>query len=290
MTSFESILSDARTDVTNKRNLAALQKVYRVLRHEPTNIEAITLLYQLLLEAGDHPGAEKAILKLIAMSPTLENFELYGRFLMADGKYSSALNHFKKSEDAGKIDIELMHAIGFCYLKTSDYEKALNYYSRIEQEGYYFENMGLIMGELYFEKKEYERVIEIVHKAIQFEGEKKDYLILLADANLMLERWTQALKYYKSAQAFIPDDFKLCRSIGWTYCNLRNFKEGIKHLKKAIKLNPYYIEGHLSLALAYIEIGDLDKGLEEFQNVLKFDPGNTLAKEYVRKISKNSNS
>ena len=270
-------------DVKENKKLSALQRLYALLRQNPDYLPALKLLKDIYLASNQLQEAERIALQMLGISDSTENQAIYGHVLLLRENYAEALKYLKKAESVEPNNPELLHALGFCYLKTERLDKALDYFEKLDRSGIYFEGMGLLLGELYFDKQQYELTIQIITKALKFEGEHKEFFLLLGDSHLMMQRWIHALKNYKLALAMMPDDYKLNRSIGWVLCNMNNYQEGIKYLKKSVRTKSDYVEGRISLAMAYLSMGEYDKSIKEFEAVLRLEPENEIAKEYLAK-------
>jgi tetratricopeptide (TPR) repeat protein len=55
----------------------------------------------------------------------------------------------------------------------------------------------------------------------------------------------------------------------------------LNRYKKAVEANPDYAEAHYDIGLIYCKIKDFKKGIEEFEEVLRIDPGHKKAKEMI---------
>lgn len=58
---------------------------------------------------------------------------------------------------------------------------------------------------------------------------------------------------------------------GFEYQNQGNLDKAIEEYKKAIELNPNYLQAHMNLGAAYIGQKKYDKAIEEFNTVVKLN-------------------
>lgn len=271
-------------DFKDNKKLSALQKLYALLRETPDYLPAMKLLKDIYISSNQLNESEKIAKQMIEINDSGETRAIYGHILLLKENYQEALKYLKKAEMEEPNNPELLHAMGFCYLKTERLDKALEYFEKLDQNGIYFEGMGLLLGELYYDKQQYELTVQIISKALKLEGERKEFYLLMGDSHLIMQHWVHALKNFKHALAMMPDDYKLNRSIGWVLCNMNNYRDGIKFLKKSIRSKTDYIEGRISLAIAYLSLGEYEKSIKEFEAVLKLEPENEIAKEYIEKV------
>ena len=84
----------------------------------------------------------------------------------------------------------------------------------------------------------------------------------------------------------------MCKSYysAYTHSNMgiRLAEEGetylaIKYFLDSVKLNPYHVPGYIGLGNELLSIGKVDDALKNFENALKIDPGNVIAKNDLKK-------
>lgn len=80
---------------------------------------------------------------------------------------------------------------------------------------------------------------------------------------------------------------ELVLSLASEYKKLGKIYQAISVLKEGIDKNPEYTPGRLALGRLYIECNMLDDAKREFYEVIKRDPENPFAKNWLKKINKN---
>ena len=75
-------------------------------------------------------------------------------------------------------------------------------------------------------------------------------------------------------------------SLGTAYFNMKNDSQAIDSYKKALSIDPNFIDAKLNLAAAYCQSGDYVNASLLYQNLIQHDPKNinysvTLASVYV---------
>ena len=76
------------------------------------------------------------------------------------------------------------------------------------------------------------------------------------------------------------------RGVGVVFLLQKNWPDAIPPLEKAVLIEPENIQGHIWLAQAYSNSGDVDKAKGEFNKVFDIDPNNQDAvrgMDYIRK-------
>ena len=79
------------------------------------------------------------------------------------------------------------------------------------------------------------------------------------------------------------DGAKFVRDIGDTYFDNKAYKESVKMYEKYVTYSGGTVESHSKLGAAYFESGDIEKAKTEFETVIRMDPDNSKAKEYLLK-------
>jgi tetratricopeptide (TPR) repeat protein len=126
-----------------------------------------------------------------------------------------------------------------------------------------------MIGNIYFQKNKYDAAVEILRKAINSGADGSQVRVLIGQA-LILGR---------------GDDPDL---------NRKRILEAVEHFRKAIKLDPKSVQGHLWLAQGLIfsrlewepeEAKKLtEEARQEYKRVLQLDPNNVDAKKGLDKI------
>ncbi len=188
--------------------------------------------------------------KLKELSKNIEQREKIGEQLSADDYFFSSLNYYEKGEYDNAIN-ELEKAIainqdyydawynkGTILAKLERYEEAIEYFDKaIEIKPDYHDawnNKGNTLAKL----ERYEEAIACYDKAIAI---KPDYHhdacynkgTVLAE----LERYEEAIACYDKAIAIKPDKYEAWYNKACTYSLMKNKKEMLISLRKAIELN-----------------------------------------------------
>jgi tetratricopeptide (TPR) repeat protein len=133
-------------------------------------------------------------------------------------------------------------------------------------------NHGLFHS-LYF-LKDYERVYSTFKqiKKTHFKQTVKNYYYV-ADSLYNLEKYDEAKKYFLAAEKIAPRQYHVINAIGLCEYKTGNIAQGLKRMKKAVNIYPYYSEGLSNIGMILEKI-DKKKAIEHFKMVLTFNPGN----------------
>lgn len=130
-----------------------------------------------------------------------------------------------------------------------------------------------LLGLIYYEMGEMVLAISewVVSLHLQSENNiASQYVTYIQDNPSRLENVNQVVKKYNQTL---------------TYARQNNEDMALIQLKKVLSLNPNFVNGHLLLALLYIQAGSGDKAKKAIEKVLKIDAHNITALRYLSEIS-----
>lgn len=78
----------------------------------------------------------------------------------------------------------------------------------------------------------------------------------------------EALKHLDKALSLNPQNFLVLNALGLTYYMQGNFNRALESFQKCLEINPEFIEAHNNMGTIYLEMGFIDKAEEEYQKVL----------------------
>ena len=87
-----------------------------------------------------------------------------------------------------------------------------------------------------------------------------------------VQRWDEALGYYRAALAIRPDVSAACNSLGVALWFKDRRDEAIAHFKEAVRLDPNAIAAHINLGSALCKGGKLEEGMDHYQQALRLEP------------------
>ncbi|HII88469.1 TPA: tetratricopeptide repeat protein, partial [Candidatus Woesearchaeota archaeon] len=81
-----------------------------------------------------------------------------------------------------------------------------------------------------------------------------------------------------------PDDKDLYLNMGLVFLNAKKFESAMKCYSKAVSLDRTNILGFFGLGVCHAELGNIPAAKACFAYVLRLDPHNVGAKEWMKKI------
>jgi tetratricopeptide (TPR) repeat protein len=89
---------------------------------------------------------------------------------------------------------------------------------------------------------------------------------------LVLDQPEWALRELEEAARLDPRDINISFYLGWALRTLRRYHEARPYLERVAKKRPEFLPNRIELAEVYALVGETDRAIQEFQQILKRDP------------------
>jgi tetratricopeptide (TPR) repeat protein len=169
---------------------------------------------------------------------------------------------------------------------NNDFETAMEYFSEIIKEGFEFADVYNMVGIIHHNKGKYEKAIQALEKALKINPKYTDAALNLAVIYNDMGQLEKAKKIYAKAKKIIKekttteglDPFSLGKlsnlhaNIADIYYAYSLFDEAIEEYKKALNLNPDFVDIRTKLGIALRESGKIKESLKELEDALTIKP------------------
>jgi tetratricopeptide (TPR) repeat protein len=108
----------------------------------------------------------------------------------------------------------------------------------------------------------------------------------IGDVYASIGKLKEATAEYEKALEFCPEFTDILVKIGNLHRDNKNYDKAIEIYKKAQAIDKDYSKTGLNLGIAYYTKGEKDKAKETWENVLKKEPQNQMAKTYLKLFKK----
>jgi len=169
----------------------------------------------------------------------------------------------------GSLMIISLTTLGICaHRQTSYWKNSLTLFShanQVTQNNYLAHNN---IGVAYAKLGCYQLAMESYKQAIKI---KPDYAMAFYNRGIVYEklnRLQQAMEVDKQAIKINPYYAEAHNNLAVTFGRLARWHDAIESCKQAVKIRPDYAEAHVNLGEAYLQIGDKNSALSEY-NILK---------------------
>ena len=124
------------------------------------------------------------------------------------------------------------------------------------------------------------RVVEVLLKAKELFPlfpKNVDLLNILGATNVVLQKFDEAIKFYKRALKVEPGYPGTYLNIGTAFKRKGDVDAALESYQKATEIKPEYVEAHLNMGNAFNKLGKIDKSIECCEKVLKIKPNYQIA-------------
>lgn len=189
-----------------------------------------------LFTSGFVKEAELIAKQLLVVDPENQaGLQLYGIILSRSRQYKDAVELFEKAISLNNKNSENYNNLALCYMHLNDFTKAI---SNIEN------------------------AISI-KKSI-------DYIANYAMIKRASGDNLKAIDIYQSALQIDENNHKILQCLGSCYGQEKRYDEAIVCFKKALDINPEFLDAHVDLAYAYHLTGQWDKAWDEYEYRLEY--------------------
>jgi tetratricopeptide (TPR) repeat protein len=201
---------------------------------------------------------------------------------------------FKKAVEIRPFYPEANGGLGLIYFERGEYKKALKYYQNSLQKHPEFAKSLINSGTLYIRMGNTEKAIEYYERALNTQPQNENIKRYLFLANKRLEEINKEdvgenIKELLKIKDEYKNDPRYLNALGVAYINEGLYRAGAEYLSRAVLLMPENPVPHYNLGIALMNTGDFEYATKEFQEVLKLDPGNESAKEYISRMREDMN-
>jgi tetratricopeptide (TPR) repeat protein len=176
--------------------------------------------------------------------------------------------------------------LGFLYFARKDFAGAIPYFeAALKADSVYLPalmNIGLAKLAM----KEPSVGIMYLRRALDVNPKDVRPRLWIAQTLTSIDSLPEALEMYQSAIAQEPENAEANRGAGLVLLLQKNWGDAIPYLEKGTQLDPQNIQGHIWLAQAYSNAGDVAKAKAEFNKVFDIDPNNPEAAKGLELIRK----
>jgi O-antigen ligase/Tfp pilus assembly protein PilF len=193
-----------------------------------------------LEQAKNWRGVIQEAKKAHAYNPARAKVLSYlGRAYVETGQYKEGIAALEKVIAVYPNHMNALLNIGVAYGNIQDYDKALEVYDKVLEIKPDYGKVHNNMGNIYMKQKNLDIAVQAFELAADLDSENSIIRFNLGTANLQMKRYEEAARAFEKAVELKPEWSLAHKRLGALYLNyLDRRPEGIKHLKKALELNP----------------------------------------------------
>lgn len=156
--------------------------------------------------------------------------------------------------------------------RQNNSEKALSFLVKAKQLAPQDPEVLFEFGKVCLERNLLEDALPALSKAVELKQENDSYVYVLGSANVGKGRLPDALELFQRLLRKRPDDALLNYAVGAVYYLQNKYSEAEASLKKSLATQPKQIPAAYYLALTYDAIGDDERAIPIFRDLIKDNP------------------
>lgn len=246
----------------------------RALKVSPENRDQIflDLAYEQQI-ANDYKGAIESIKESLTINPDYEAglFELSYCYEMAN-EIELGIEFFQKYLDQFPYNFVAWYNIAMCYDKIGLYEKsieAVDFCTAIRGD---FIGGYILKGNVLTAMNMDLAAIEAYKDSLQYDSENPLVYTAIGECQERLEMWNHAELNYKKALAIDPEYIEALMGIGAIREHEGDLVNAISHYKEAVKKDDFHLDNRHILVEAYIKSNQLEKAKAHLEEMIKIFP------------------
>ena len=287
------------------------KKAYRVLDSlaESTDYEVLLLKIEVLLKLERNSEARAHTDSLIRdEAEELDNVCLDVAYIyLAQSQYKTALELLEMGNQFNPRNPELLYELAFCYEQSDQFEKAIATNQQIIDIDPFANEAWFNLGQLYFALTNFQKALEAYDYALaidendsltciqkahvhfqlnQFQEAIETYEeykkmstyavwqtdIFIAECYEKMEKFTEAISYYKSSLEEHADNYDALTGIAICLLELEKFSESKPYVEEALIINPDAADAWVYMAEVHIGLDDADSALLAYIKSISLDP------------------
>ena len=225
---------------------------------------------------------------LVLRKKQAETSRQIGEGYLTEGNVTAALGELLKAEKLYDKDHFLHYDLGLAYSQKRAYESAIEHLEKaVELRPDYSEAFN-VMGLVYLTLQRQDRAIWCFNQARNnlLYATPHYPLSNLGEAYREKKDYDRAIHFYKKALEIQPRFVNAHRGMGLTYIDMGNYEAAVGSLERAVRYAPRFADAHFELGRAYVKLYKRQKAISAFKKVVELAPDSPLAETALAEISK----
>lgn len=269
-------LKKAQIHAAGKESEEALKILDYLEAAEPHNIDMLLFKAVVHRSISDHEGTKSCLLKALKHSP--ENREeifmdlAYEQQIAND--YNGAIESLKESLKINPNHEASLFELSYCYEMADDIESGIEFFQAY-LDIYPYNFVGWYNLALCYEKIGlFEKAIEAAEFCMAIRDDFVGAYILKGNLLTSMDLDREAIKAYKESLAFDNENPLVYTAIGECQERLGLWTSAELNYRKAIGIDPDYLEALMGLGAVREEEGDLAKAISYYEKAVSKDDFN----------------
>ncbi|ETR72867.1 MAG: TPR repeat-containing protein [Candidatus Magnetoglobus multicellularis str. Araruama] len=245
-------------------------RLFRQKDHDRWTDVFLALIHQLKIHMN-HPQMHD-IPKNLSSDYVADQLLKQGNYHFSNGQMPAAILKYQECLSMKPDNSEVLFNLGVSYLQNEDVHKAIEYLKHaIDIDPEYhdaYNNLGIAYQRL----GNKEKAIESFEAAIQYQPESARSLYNLGNACKHSQQFQKAEKYYKQAIAIQPDFAECMNNLADAYIYLERYDDAMKMVDQALTLCSDYPEFYFNKGVIFSRLGDYASGIQYLRKAIDMNP------------------
>lgn len=260
------------------RRMEAFKNFEKAYKHDNTNKTVVSELAGSYYDLRKYPQAKdtyKRLEELGDQSPaTYKQLMNLSFNLKHHDDVILYANKLKKADPAEQISFY----IGKIHYQQENYGQAIEYLTAASKEDERNAEAPYMIARSYADMQNYKQAIPFFQKAIELDTSKNNWIYELALIYYAIHDDKNALKYMLLAgEKGYRRDSEYLENLGIAYLNSGNLEKGVEIMDEVLKKRPSDLNVLNMVAEAYYNKGKFQQAIDYWDKVLLYDKGNASA-------------
>ncbi len=249
----------------SKNNIPkAISEFKTVLETNPEDTRALQALGQLYLDQGKNAEALKLYENLANLSPSDLPIQVrLGLLYYEKQDYKAAIAVFKRVLAKNPKADRIQYYLGILYQNTNEDKEALNLFAKVPVTSSYYKDAVLHQVLILQQQSETEKSLKLIQEALANKDSVSEFYDVYGNILISQKKTEEAVKLLEKATEKFPKDDKLLFSLGVAYDKVGDFDKSVQTMREVIKKNPKNAPALNYMAYTFAEKGiHLDEALK----------------------------
>ncbi len=213
-----------------------------------------------------------------------------GNAYVISGRYANAVDQFEKALAIDARHVPAHINLGVAYATLGQMDQAVSHFQSAAEIEPSNAQAQFAFGKALVQREQYDKAIESYTRAIELNPGAPLYRLELAHLLLSLERQVEALDQIDRSLLLEPHNadlvqfaFEEHRKRGASLAAKGQAKEAVKHLRRAVELQPQSAEAHNQLGVLLLDERDREAAAEHFREAVRLNPDSAEARQNLNR-------
>jgi tetratricopeptide (TPR) repeat protein len=273
-----------RADASAESLKNAVQELEKLKELTPEDERVYYYLGGAYFELNEPEKAIEAYEKFQTFSPgSDQGYREIAQYYNRSGDSEEAIEYLRKGLEIQPNSPESLWMLGQIYSNLGNYKEAISAFKKLLETTSHKIPVGNELADLLFKTGEYNETIDVLNNLIKAEPSNRTARILLGRAQIGLRRISEAIQTFQSLVEMDPDDLEAQFYLGTAYEQGDKYEDAINIFSSLLDKVNAKNEGALAnrfifqqhLAASYIELGEYEKAIALYQEMISADSGET---------------